>query len=117
MNFVFDIDGTITQDPKRFTELMRSLKSQGHGVYILTGGPIAEDAVITRTKQLDDLNIPREVYNKVIPVQGSGSHRDFEIEKGCFCKENNIDFVIDNEDIYLNEIKKQSPKTICLRIL
>jgi len=106
-----DIHGVIDTRPGMFSTLTHEIKKKGHEIHILTGGKVTPD-IIESLKSYDI------TYDHLFSILDH--HEEEQIEdiwqdsrnnwwlkdevwnktKGIYCKENNIDFHIDDTVIY-----------------
>ncbi len=85
MKIAIDVDGVITEAPDFFSVLTRSLKADGHLVFIVTD--FDEHFRKDREKELDEYGI---AYDELV----------ITADKEQFCRENNIDYAIDDDAEY-----------------
>lgn len=117
MRFAVDIDDTVTKWPEEFKAIMESLKMSGHDVYMLTGGMDPQSANERyRENQLKKLGIERNTHYDDIHICVSDTYNGVAKLKGKFCKENEINVDFDDQYEYQDEIRKLSPKTMCLEV-
>jgi hypothetical protein len=120
MIFCFDMDGTLTKAPKVLGEIMKSLKKSGHTVYILTGslGETPPDKLQEyRLAQAKSLGLLiGESFDDIV----SCVHPSFEGVanlKGKFCKQEKVDFMIDDMALYIQSIRQYSPETFIAAVV
>lgn len=120
MIFCFDMDGTLTKHPEVLGEMMASLKKNGHIVYILTGSlgetPLAQLNAY-RLKQASELGIHPETHFDDIVSCVYPSFEGVAKLKGVFCRENKVDWVIDDMALYIQNIKERSPETVTVAVV
>ena len=90
MHFAFDYDDTITISPIFFAAVIRSLYDSGHRITILTD--FDEHFRSYRESELASNNIP---YHDLIITS----------EKDKYCREKDIDFLIDDDTDYFKTVK------------
>lgn len=120
MNFCFDMDGTLTRHPKVLGEIMLSLKKAGHTVYILTGslGETPPDKLNAyRLDQAKNLGLMPEIHFDDIISCVDPSFDGVAKLKGVFCRENSVDWVVDDMPLYIQHIKHESPGTVTLGVI
>lgn len=118
MVFCFDIDGTISAKPIVFKEIMRSLMRCGHEVYPLTAmreyeGSPYEDI---RINQLASFDLHKGIDFTDVVVCVSSTLDGCGSLKGKFCSDMKAVMMVEDTDLYINEIKKVSDGTLCLRM-
>lgn len=120
MTFCFDMDGTLTRHPKVLGEIMKSLKSSGHTVYILTGslGETPPDKLIAyRLNQAKGLGLKSlEHFDDIVSCVDPSFDGVAKL-KGVFCRENKVDWVVDDMPLYIQHIKHESPDTVTLGVI
>ena len=110
MKIAFDFDGTITAHPVLLNLLAWALHGAGHEVIVLT----AAAGELPKDKRPAEVTQRLRKYGFFCPhtlacVEG--------MEKGLWCKEHNVDVVIDDDDAYLWTIREHSPKTLRLQVV
>lgn len=85
MKIAFDVDDVITEAPEFYSAITQSLIKNGHEVYIITD--FDEHYRSYREKELKDYGIE---YTELVITS----------EKYEFCKENDIQFAIDDDPSY-----------------
>lgn len=119
MTFCFDMDGTLTRHPKVLGEIMRSLKKSGHTVYILTGslGETPADKLNAyRLSQAEGLGIGRDCFDDIVSCVNPSFQGVADL-KGQFCRQEKVDFMIDDMAMYIQAIQKESPETAILAVV
>lgn len=81
MKFAFDVDGVITDAPDFFKAICTSLRRNGHEVHLVTDHD--EYFRKQRIKELNHLGIEYD-------------HLEITSDKEGYCKEKQIDFVVDD---------------------
>lgn len=109
-----DFDGTITRYPEALKKIANDIMRDGLNVVVILTAAAGELLMCDR---------PVEVRRRVNRLGWQDGVHYCEIhcceghEKGKYCKENNIDLMIDDSREYLDRVKRESPSTICLLIL
>lgn len=120
MIFCFDMDGTLTKHPKVLGEMMSSLKKSGHTVYILTGS-LGETPIkklnAYRLSQASELGLHPESHFDDIVSCVNPSFDGVAKLKGVFCRENKVDWMIDDMPLYIQHIKHESPETATVGVM
>lgn len=114
------MDGTLTRHPTVLGEIMRSLKKQNHTVYILTGslGETPPDKLRAyRLNQAKELGLNAEIHFDDIVSCVNPSFEGVAKLKGIFCRENSVDWVVDDMPLYIQHIKYESPETVTLGVI
>lgn len=117
--YCFDMDGTLTKHPRVLGEMMRSLKKAGHTVYILTGslGETPPDKLNAyRLNQAKELGIGLDCFDDIVSCIYPSFEGVADL-KGRFCKENKVDFMVDDMALYIQSIKQHSPETTMLAVV
>jgi hypothetical protein len=113
MKIAVDIDGTITANPRFFRLFIENQLKAGNEVHVLTGSVrnTEEDAVSPpdRVEQLAKLGIT--AYTRLVQITRREQHPDIGIGKGVYCRDNGIDMILEDDVLYIWEIKKMSPET------
>jgi hypothetical protein len=121
MFFVFDIDDTITEYPEVLSEVMKSLKQAGHKVFCLTGNGRGDSDYevdsAERVNQLKKYGVQKGVDYDSVVACNSDDPKEIAVKKGEWCKQNNVDLVIDDMDAYIKEIKRASPNIVALHLI
>lgn len=115
MTFAFDLDGTITRHPKQMDALMRGLLATGHYVIILTGvcsiePPNGRDMLLARA------GLRADIYHEMVRIIIDGKADDHE-KKAIYCRAHAVDFLVDDNIGWLNEVRRLSPNTACLHVI
>jgi hypothetical protein len=110
MKIAIDIDGTITAYPKQLKKIMKN-----NYCIILTGSLNPNADINHRINQLKKYNITENDYKEIIQCIGK---KVVEVaqKKGEYCRNNKIDLIFEDTELYLHLIKKISPKTACFII-
>lgn len=110
MNFGFDIDGTITAAPGAFAAIMRALRRDGHLVHVITGQttPVTPEDIEARVRQLESLGIGGDCYSR-LHLSGPPS---WVADKAGYCRDQQIDFVFENDSTYAKAIQVFCPVTL-----
>lgn len=118
MKIAIDIDGTITANPPFFKHFITNQLSHGNEIHILTGhlttwGPDfnvvgAIENLPVRINQLNALGITE--WTKLMSV-GDCTLEGVGIQKGIYCRDNNIHFIFENDLLYIAKIKEIAPLT------
>ena len=120
MRFAFDLDGTISAAPDVWRTIMRSLKAQGHDVFILTGAILGTPGGNPpwRLNQLQTLGVLPEDYTQLVIVTVD-NHPDFNVvtkqiglKKGEFCIQQDVKFMVEDSPVYLECIAEKSPHIV-----
>lgn len=105
-----DIHGVIDRQPELFSYITHNLKKNNHEIHILTGSHITDDII-------NELNSYNVVWDKLFSISDyhkeSGTkmwydengnpwidNKDWDVTKGIYCKENNIDLCLDDTERY-----------------
>jgi hypothetical protein len=94
MNFLVDIDGTISADPSGLCDLMCALKASGENtIYIVSGNGATSTSGNTWQEKCDYLQSVgvTKCWDSLTVVGG-----DIPAAKAQFCKDHNVDVAIDN---------------------
>lgn len=94
MNFLVDVDGSISSDPPGFCDLMCALKANGNHVFIVTGSnPDSPSGGTWASKiaYLEKVGVT-QCWDTLTVVSG-----DVPAQKALWCQENKIDVAIDND--------------------
>lgn len=105
----------LTQNPKFFKDFISSHLKAEDEIHIITSSlnSLQDDINFTyekpsRVKQLNDLDI---FYWTVLVRVSAKSYKEIGFGKGVYCKENQIDCLFEDNEIFIQEVKKQSPLT------
>lgn len=79
-------------------------------VFILTGSLSGSPTQEQRAKQLETFGIDNTHCTSVIMVDGA-TMEEVAIGKGQFCRDNQIDMIFEDNDLFIQHINKLSPKT------
>ena len=113
MKIAIDIDGTITANPRFFRLFIESQLKAGNEVHILTGRVAGtegdRESPPDRVEQLAKLGI--FAYTRLVQVTRMSQYPDIGIGKGVYCRENAIDMIIEDDELYVREISGTSPGT------
>lgn len=113
MKFGFDFSGTITQKPRVFEALFRSLRALGHQVHIITAvGPGTQKSQVE--EKLHDLLISGYTHLKLCAAESLSQRARI---KAHYIAENKIDFFIDDYLPYCEAVKNASPDTVVAHVL
>jgi uncharacterized HAD superfamily protein len=111
MNIAIDIDGTLTRDTEKLKKLMETLvKDENNKVILLTGCINDSPTEAERIAQLAELGIKSDHYTALERCIGT-THEDVAMKKATYCKENNVDLIFEDDDLYIFLINQISPKT------
>ncbi len=91
MKIAFDVDGVITEEPEFYSVLSKSLMATGHEIYIISD--FDEHFRKQREKELARYGIE---YSQFI----------ITANKIDFCRENGIDYAIDDDISYYPKVKR-----------
>jgi len=119
MIYCFDMDGTLTASPKVLGGIMKSLKKDGHTVYILTGSlGETEDKNLEeyRLNQAKLLGLERDWFDDIVSCVYPSFEGVAEL-KGKFCKNYKVDFLIDDMALYIQAVKANSPNTLTVTMV
>jgi len=117
--FCFDIDGTISEKPGVYREIMKSLVQSGHIVYPLTAmqDSVARDHYESmRLEQLMRMGLDRGVHFTDVVVCVAPTLEGCGDLKGKFCKNKGVVFMVEDTAMYAESIERISPETLCLRM-
>lgn len=89
---------------------MKELKRAGNNIYILTGAIASNISRNDRRNQLDGLGISPELYDDIAIANGINIE-DVGRIKGEFCRDNNIDMLFEDMDVYIRKVNELSPQT------
>ncbi len=113
MKIAIDIDGTITANPRFFKRFIESQLKAGNEVHVLTGSVRSreedEESPRRRVEQLAKLGITE--YTCLVQITRRSQYPDIGVGKGVYCKENSIDMIMEDDELYIREIAKRSPET------
>lgn len=117
MTYAFDIDGTLTPDPKRMGDMMSSLVRAGNRVIVLTGA--IRGTEITRPEriaQLNSLGIHHDEHYDEIFISVGGDMVEVARGKGKVCREEKVDMVFEDNEDFIRFIRTMSPQTITMMV-
>lgn len=113
MKIAIDIDNTITANPTFFRLFIENQLKAGNEVHVLTGSVANAEADMSsppdRVEQLARLGIT--TYTRLVQITRKMQHPDIGIGKGAYCRDNEIDMIIEDDDLYVKEISRASPGT------
>jgi len=111
MKIGIDLDGTIDKYPDKFRMIIDELRRQGNYIYCITG-TLGDINVVFKKKghKLDSLNIK---VDELVVVRGKDV-KEVARRKAMFCREKRVNVMIEDTELYLEEIKKYSPGTLGL---
>lgn len=110
MTFAFDLDGTLNRYPKQLEAIMLGLKATGHTVVVLTACPALETEE-QRMKMITDVGVALTSLDYLVLVPDDG------ISKAKHCFANNISMLVDDAPHNLENVRRISPATCCLRVV
>jgi hypothetical protein len=120
MKIAVDLDGTITAVPFFFEVLMRACQrgqmTEGITLIILTacfnGQPTREEkeALLRHHNLFEGTH-----YDELVIVEGVDLH-ERGTRKAVYCRDHQVDAIFEDCDIYIDLIRKISPKTACWRL-
>lgn len=121
MRIAFDIDGTLDRFAVA-TLCSAVLDKPEHKVFFLTGTLGRTDWGRVRLNRMQQLwyfkigfSVGQEIDNLFIMA---GADLDEVAKmKGKFCETHGIDLFIDDNPDYIAQVRLQSPKTVCLRVM
>lgn len=122
MHFAFDL-GTITDAPSVLKEVASCLMGDRLGwahpdnkVTVLTACFNGEPTREEKLKLLSSHGFHQGLeFDQLVIVEGKDlSERGFR--KAEFCRDHQVDMIFEDCDIYIEEINRLSPKTVCWRI-
>ena len=122
MNWVFDIDGTISENPSVFGKLMKALKDSGERVVVMTGAldPESLDKASVhldfRKNQLMVYGIIEGIHYDELEVIIGKTVLDVAKGKGRRCGILKAEMVFEDSPLYISEIRKASPSTTTLLV-
>ena len=111
MKIAIDIDGVITNNPKFFSNFIRNQTRGGNEIFILTSRLINDETKTDKNRVLQLSKMQITEYAKLVSIVRDKQYPDCGIGKGEFCRDNDIDLIIEDDKNYLTEIKRISPKT------
>jgi hypothetical protein len=108
-----DIDHTITANPEFFKLFIENQLQAGNEIHVLTGrlSSREENAVnpADRVEQLRRLGITK--YTTLVQITRQAQYPDIGIGKGEYCRDHNIDMIMEDDTLYIGEISRISPRT------
>lgn len=119
-----DYGATIDRYPEMFRDLIKHFYEWGHTVYIVPGRNYkyfqdASDVLSavreTYYKDLFGFGIKREWYKEILP-HDDRKHTNDDKYKGKQCLAYKIDLFFDNDDSYIEDIKRHSPETKVIKV-
>jgi len=120
MKIGIDYGRTINRHPEVFSKLTKWLRQSGHQIYIISGrnygkfsGDNIEKQVVDSLKE--SLSKYHTEYDYITP-HDDRLHTDIDKGKGKQCKEYGIDIMFDDDDGYINDIKRWSPNTEIIKV-
>lgn len=110
LRLAFDLDNTLNRYPRILGVIMHEMKNAGHTCIVLTAAPAGE-TVQHREAMLKEVGISPGSYTAIALVLEDGG-----ISKARFCKDNQIDILIDDLQGNLDFCKRDSPMTCRLKV-
>jgi predicted ABC-type transport system involved in lysophospholipase L1 biosynthesis ATPase subunit len=108
MHLALDLDGTISAAPSIFAAMGASLIDNGHTVTVLTGAlhdfPDSAKTVDGRLNQLRNLGLQPQLHFTDVHICIGVSGGEVAQLKRAYCKETNVDLLIDDEPTYCNAV-------------
>lgn len=122
-----DIHGVIDSKPKFFSKYSIRLRAIGHTVYIITGAKITPKLIEKLRNygmewdyllSITDYHVAKKITAVRFDDNGDPwmDQDTWDATKAHICKENKIDILIDDSNIYGKYINKISPDTVYLQI-
>jgi hypothetical protein len=116
MRIAVDIDGTLSREPDNIRELMKNLMHGRNRVIVLTGCLYDQPSEEERIKQLEGFGVRKGVhYTELIRVPGF-THKQVSYGKATYCRDTQIDIILEDDDEYISDINQMSPRTTCFLI-
>lgn len=114
MKIGIDLDGTLDKYPEKFELLIYEWIRQGNEVHVITGtlNKQLHKAEEGKNKKLKRLNL--DIKGIFLTVVRGKTIKEVGKRKGLYCREQMIDMMIEDTELYLEEIKNYSPYTLCL---
>jgi len=107
-----DFSRTINEYPKTFSLLTQIFKKIGYEIYIIGG---CSEVVEHKIELVKTFCKEHNILYDVIDIHHHDVHSHRDKYKGKYCKANNIDVMLDDDDKpkgYLEDIERHSPDTI-----
>jgi len=119
VRIAIDIDHTITANPTFFAAFIENQLDGGNEIHVLTGrtsGPEGDrESPQDRVEQLAQIGITR--YTRLVQITRLIQHPDIGIGKGEYCRNNKIDMIVEDDILYVREIRRISPATQAFLIM
>ena len=119
MRIAIDIDHTITANPTFFATFIENQLDRGNEIHILTGGTSSPEGDYEspqeRVEQLARIGITR--YTHLVQITRLIQYPDIGIGKAEYCRNNGIDMIIEDDILYVREVKRISPSTQAFLIM
>ena len=115
MKFGFDLDGTIISAAKQFREMIKCLYNGGNEIYIISGldeNMDNEESLIFKRQQLGAIGIDLEWIKEIKVIDPP-----LDVNKAEYCKNNNIDFLFENDLYNSCSCSKVCPTFLSIREL
>jgi hypothetical protein len=113
MKIAIDIDRTITANPQFFRLFIENQLKAGNEIHVLTGRVANAEADMVsppdRVEQLARLGIT--TYTRLVQITRRMQYPDIGAGKGVYCRDNGIDMIIEDDELYVREISRVSPGT------
>lgn len=110
MLIAIDVDGVLSRDTVQLAMLMKAIKRDENKIVILTGSLSGHPTYDERLKQITDLGITADLYNELKIVDGQDQYA-VALKKAVFCREEAVDMIFEDTDLYILKINEISPKT------
>jgi hypothetical protein len=113
-----DFDGTVTSEPRAFSDITNRIMLNGDECHLITGRPKSE---ASKVKQFCDLyNIKfssMKFYPKEYKYMGPNPMVDADVAvwKGAICKDLGAHIMIDDNYVYAMAINKANPNIVIVR--
>lgn len=107
MTFAFDLDGTLTREPRALKPIMIALVAMGHHVVVLTAVEHGEGNRQNRLGMLASHQYVEGIHYTQLVCVVTGD------DKGHFCAANQVVCMFEDDRGYIEAIRRISPATAC----
>jgi len=119
MNVCFDIDGTITAEPRFFSLLSHAVRKSGGSVYVVTSRTRTIETLKATRQELKELGIvythlyilhDRSEAERICPFNNLDWYEKYIFQKTIYCKANRVDIYFDDEEKVINLFRQFLPE-------
>jgi cyclopropane fatty-acyl-phospholipid synthase-like methyltransferase len=125
MNVCFDLDETITAEPRFFSLLSHAVRKSGGNVYVVTSRTRTIETLKATRQELKELGIvythlfilhDRSEAERICPFNNLDWYEKYIFQKTVYCKANHVDIYFDDEGKVIDLFRRFLPEIQVFRV-